>query len=71
MTDKAMPDARDSAQGQDETLNQRPSIEISRTASGKHTWRIRAYAADYTPDALIAARDIAVKLHGELAERLA
>ena len=28
------------------------------------------YAADYTPDALIAARDIAVKLHGETAERL-
>jgi hypothetical protein len=68
MTDNAEPDLPEGISGQD--VNQRPSVEISRTASGKHTWRVRAYAADYTPDALTAARDLAVKLHGELAERL-
>jgi hypothetical protein len=55
----------------DPTAIHHPSVEISRTASGKHAWRIRAYAIDYTPAALTEAMDLAVKLHGELAGRLA
>ena len=55
----------------DPTAIHHPSVEISRTASGKHTWRIRAYAVDNSPVALTAAKDLAVRLHRELGERLA
>ncbi len=55
----------------DLTAIHHPSVEISRNASGKHTWRVRAYAIDHTSTALIAAKDLAVKLDGELAGRLA
>jgi hypothetical protein len=55
----------------DLTAIHHPSVEISRTATGKHTWRIRTYAIDYTPAALIEAKDLAVRLDGELAGRLA
>ncbi|MHB8234393.1 MAG: hypothetical protein ACYDHT_07040 [Solirubrobacteraceae bacterium] len=53
----------------DPTAQPRPSIELSKTASGKYVWKIRAYAMDDTPAALSAARDIAVTINGELAER--
>jgi hypothetical protein len=48
---------------------QRPSVEVAKTASGKFTWRVRAYATDDSAEALIAARDLVVRLNGELIER--
>ena len=46
----------------------RPCVELAKTASGKMVWKVRAYSDD-TAEGLIAAKDVVVKINGELAER--
>jgi len=46
-----------------------PAVELRRLTDGTRTWRIVATADDSSEAALIAARDIAVKLDGELTVR--
>ena len=62
------PEPEQSAEQQAEQAGARACVELSKTASGKMVWKVRAYSDD-TAEGLIAAKDVVVKVNGELAER--
>ena len=43
-----------------------PRVEVQRIANGTRTWRVVVVAADSTEAALRAAKDLAIKIDGEL-----